>query len=606
MYNGGMFGGSMSSIFGEEFSFAVEESKKQDEKKKTEKKESGKKKTAAAKEKKEKKKEKTVNVTLPCTVIGGSFKIVIMPEDGMPADVIDTDELIVKLRDAGCDEVITSQRNLYVPEENANIAFLVPDTVRNHPTADDTVLLIEENNPVTFTYGEQKLVLEVKDFELEDDDETTVKDAKKLIAAAFPCFKGTGMVYDVETNVITPVLSTPLDEKVKLELPIVVNHNGEEVTVTEDLISKEGDVTVADIIAALSSSYIRPDLTVSLVKENDSYFITLKSVKGLKGNKGNLKKNAGAETKKKVEKFPSDCTVVISFNQHSEKFSPEMFGGKRKITFDEVKEYFKPKFAMFASEEKQNMISYFFDTTNNELDIFVASGRKGSGAVMRRHYNASYDYEETEHYNYLLGRNPEEPELNDVLTSNHLDQLLYGEATTSPVYIQCDGPYKHMAIFANHTSSYIYDKMYGRKRLQNFTLKVPKIPLNVQYAVLGYFKKQFPKEAICRVIYDLKTYTYNLDYPVRAVASASQIHYEFEPLRGKSKVIMATIHSHGKAPAFFSDVDDTDELTHIGIFGVIGRIDTDNPDVKFRAVHEGCSKDLVVSQIFESLDNYVK
>lgn len=586
--NMNMFGQmDLGNIFGSEFAMelaAAEESKKK-ETKKAEKKG----KAEKPKEKKEKAAKK-LHVTLPCTVYGGSFKKQIAPAEG-ETEIIEDTELLKRLQAVGIDEAISKYRKLFIPEDNSSVAYIVSKVELS--TSDDVLLCFgeEEESSITFAYGEQKAVFTLADFSGKEKDEISMADAKDKILELFPQFKDTDLGYDVEAGVIVPILNTSLSPKSELPLPITINNVGEEVTLGEEEV---GGKTVDDAIKYLSAEYSHADIQVSIVQKNNSYFVVLNCSKTNTTASSSLKKNKGAKAQKKEEKYPSGAVVFLCFNGYTEQLSADKFGGKEKITKQDLIEYFKPKFAVFSSAEKVAGINCFYDNLQNRLSVDCAPGRRGAGSAARR-YNRSWDYEEREVYNNESGADPME---NAIFSVPELDCILHTPTTAFNRPVYCKGEYYGSMVYANKTAAYVYTST--PRSLLEVSLKIPKIPVVIKQAILSYFRKAMPNEAICKVVYDHGTKIFSVATPISAdVDRVSVSNARFDSLRGWDKEVVATFHSHNSMPAFFSSTDDAAELDQIGIFGVIGRLDCPEPEIKVRAVYEGGVKEISLAQIFE-------
>ena len=72
---------------------------------------------------------------------------------------------------------------------------------------------------------------------------------------------------------------------------------------------------------------------------------------------------------------------------------------------------------------------------------------------------------------------------------------------------------------------------------------------------------------------------YRVVYPASEDAGACGVSYEM-PMIGTCDYVM-TIHSHCRMPAFFSAVDDGDELSIPGLYGVLGRILEEEGEISY-------------------------
>jgi len=135
-------------------------------------------------------------------------------------------------------------------------------------------------------------------------------------------------------------------------------------------------------------------------------------------------------------------------------------------------------------------------------------------------------------------------------------------------------------------------------------LSVPKIPLDLLNRTVGFFKKVNEKhstEAHVQFIYDTEKKEYSIFVPEQDVSGAS-VKYENketnEILKDSNKILVMDIHSHNTMGAFFSSTDDKDEKRD-QVYGVIGKLNQDVPEMKFRYACGGKHVDIAMEEIFE-------
>ena len=160
-------------------------------------------------------------------------------------------------------------------------------------------------------------------------------------------------------------------------------------------------------------------------------------------------------------------------------------------------------------------------------------------------------------------------------------------------------PHTGCKVFANATAAYIYADTGEQKHLVEYVSKVPKPGRQYLQAIIAYFKKQMPVEAMCQLMFDHRSGEFYLRVPDSVTASMVDVSASFPMLLDPHKEIIATFHSHNSMPAFFSPTDDAAEMDQIGLFGVIGRLDTEKPQVLLRAVYEGSEKYISPEKFFE-------
>ena len=137
----------------------------------------------------------------------------------------------------------------------------------------------------------------------------------------------------------------------------------------------------------------------------------------------------------------------------------------------------------------------------------------------------------------------------------------------------------------------------------SFLAKLPKIPESLLEEIVGYFREDLSREAAVRVCYDEGDGSY---FFVRAggVRSGAFINYDYsesvEEILREGVICVMDVHSHNRMGAFWSGVDDGDELWSPGaLYGVIGKLDRENPSMLFRAVDEGTQVSVPVTDLFD-------
>lgn len=591
MDNFGMFGGlggqmNLGSIFGAEYAFEETPAPKKGKKAakpKTEKKE---------KTEKAKKQEKQKEITLPCKVYGGSFSAELLPKEG-ETEVIDEKTLLARLAEAGFEEVLSSARRLFIPEETG-VVYVVKGL---YTTGTDLDMLLDFGEKgIVFAYGEEKIAFTKEDFPDIEDDELTLGNLIDKAIDAFPTFKGLKVFYDVEGGVVIPLMEKAVSDKDLLEFPCTVNVNGSTLTFAEGEL--EGN-NIEALKKHISGEWSHPDVTIDVCDVNGKYYVLFTSKKA--SNVTADKKNKGAKTKKKEEKYPSGCMVYLCFNGYYEQLTPNAFGGKEKFTKKDLIEYFKPKFAVFNSAEKVGNINCFYDEMQNRLSVDCTPGRRGATNASSRRYDRSYDFEEREIYTSTDdGHDPLEDCI--LLESEYKSYLEKPGATcVGKEILSKKLPFYGCKLFANATAAYIYGDGAGGKQLVQYTSKVPRPRKAILDAIVAYFKKQMPVEAICQLMYDHKSGEYYIRVPEESSVQANRVSVLacFPIEKNPHREVIATFHSHNSMPAFFSPTDDEAEMDQIGVFGVIGRLDLPQPQLLIRAVYEGGTKYLPMEEFFE-------
>lgn len=109
-----------------------------------------------------------------------------------------------------------------------------------------------------------------------------------------------------------------------------------------------------------------------------------------------------------------------------------------------------------------------------------------------------------------------------------------------------------------------------------FSMK-ERIPRDVLAEVVCHFARDLSREAVAFIWHE--NGRYRVVYPASEDAGACGVSYEM-PMIGTGDYVM-TIHSHCRMPAFFSAVDDGDELSIPGLYGVLGRILEEEGEISY-------------------------
>lgn len=135
---------------------------------------------------------------------------------------------------------------------------------------------------------------------------------------------------------------------------------------------------------------------------------------------------------------------------------------------------------------------------------------------------------------------------------------------------------------------------------EGITLNVPKIPIQLLNQIVGFFKeidKTHKAEAYVQILFNPKKKEYTVSVPEQNVSGA-HVDYKHDNNVYKDSILVMDIHSHNTMGAFFSGTDDKDEQRD-QLYGVIGNIEKQEPDMKFRMCCGGKHHDLDMEQLFD-------
>lgn len=126
----------------------------------------------------------------------------------------------------------------------------------------------------------------------------------------------------------------------------------------------------------------------------------------------------------------------------------------------------------------------------------------------------------------------------------------------------------------------------------DFKLTIPKIPSEILRDVFREFRASFPNECLINICFDSEKKEYYLVIPQQYSTPDSVEYYKSDDL------VVMEIHSHAGLDAYFSKTDDADELA-TGFYGVIGKVDTQIPQLRVRYSCGGRYKEFDPKKLFE-------
>ena len=125
---------------------------------------------------------------------------------------------------------------------------------------------------------------------------------------------------------------------------------------------------------------------------------------------------------------------------------------------------------------------------------------------------------------------------------------------------------------------------------------IPLIPSKIMLEIYDYFVSNLPYEALARIMYDVKQQKYFVKYMEFADTSLTRVSWSDDVVQEDEYVVME-IHSHNSMPAFFSEVDNHDEVLPM-LYGVMGYLDTKYPTFKIRAGYGGVFCNMAYWDVF--------
>lgn len=507
---------------------------------------------------------KDYEVSLPLTVRARSFNLVL---DGSESKKVS--EIFGQLYEMGYQEVALSPVSASY-DKDANTLYI---TEPIKPLSGDVG--VEVSDSFIISDGMKKMALSSSDFDCESDDITSDMLSERWIQNNQE-YDGCG-VY-VEGDICTPAWSKPVDLKELISLPVDVFKEGELITIDDD----GSDMTGAQLISKLFGDD-NPVVKCELFSNPDgtTYFISYVAKKPSPVKKKLPEKVTGAAPTKKVEqKYQLPLNARIGNFNADISLTADLFDGKEKVTLKEIKTVLGRMYSVFKDTTRKIDVMYIKE--ENFLSIMLISGTKGAAA----------NEDSTEHFG----------EFKLLRTVNELTEALkLPEFHGCYVNYSADLPY-HGSFRVENLIHGIFlakeNSETGRAISLHYARKLPLIDRQFLDAIITLFRKDLTKESMIMVCYNTVSKEYLLVQP-EVDATKVTVDYRLPELLHSSSIIQVLqIHSHNTMPAFFSDTDNRDESMPL-VYGVIGKLDMVQPEIRLRAGFNGAFQTLSLEEVFE-------
>ena len=357
-----------------------------------------------------------------------------------------------------------------------------------------------------------------------DEDELSVELAVDRWIEVNPSYKGCQLY--ASNGAATPYFESKLSGDKEVELPITVFFDGENHTYYDGDFSKEP--VTADMLAhkiygdVVESEGVK--VSFSPNADKSVYYVTLRAATFAKEVKKPFAKDAsGTPAKTVAKKYKLPLTVLIATWGGRYELTADDFGGKGKVTLQEIKAYLSKSFKIFADNSRQ--LSEFYIEETNTLSLMFVSGKKGAEVSL-------------------------------------------------PV-----GTF-----------------VLSEKESMKFSFSLPKIPLDIYWEIIEFFRKDLSREAAVKVCF--MNNEYFLINMTKVATKGLCVTSLPEFLNGTGVIQVMEVHSHNTMPAFWSPTDDADEI-YPGIFMVLGELDKELPSYKLRAGYNGVFRPLTLSAVFD-------
>ncbi|MBQ7067172.1 MAG: Mov34/MPN/PAD-1 family protein [Lachnospiraceae bacterium] len=552
------------------------------EEKKEEKKEASTKKEPTKEKRKQsskKTKEKEISVSLPVTVVAGTWKEEIADINGK-TEKIALKDIADYLYQLGYK--CMAHKDVVFLTEHLEEHILYVAEKENH-SANMDVQLFSASDTVTIAIDgliNAEYSLEHQ-FSEKRREEVSVTDLLLVFIANYPEYTGCTLNYDIESGILLPEFTKKPVEKISFPCEV----KGADGILTIE----ESDITGKDIARSIfkkATGTVLPDADL-FIYENTYGMLVLKFIakvnKFSSFDKTGIQCANGAKEKKAVEYFYLPLTINLVIYGMTHPLSPEDFNGKEKVTWEEIVTYLQPSYPIFSDPSRKPVHHYL--KSHQILGIGFESGKKG--------YQAESLYEAAHTGPCKLIRS-----LQDFLAAKAAE-FYYGTFYADEKENETGND---ITVFSSRLAC-ITARSLGMAKYDNleFDLRVPKIPKSVMDEVITYFRKDLTREAIVRIYYNAKEDRFQIVKPLSEERNKVNTIYSFinsvRIATETDSVLVCEIHSHNTMPAKFSATDDADEAYGIGFYGVIGEINKEIPHMALRLAFNGSYKLIAWSEI---------
>jgi hypothetical protein len=430
---------------------------------------------------------------------------------------------------------------------------------------------------------------------------------KKLFVEMFPDYGSVGFIHSAINNVIVPTFSYPQLTQA-ISFPVSIGIFGrQELTITRD-----DYISFATKLAPISKSTVNEDDTdeeedEAREDENESNEVNADEIESdIAAKKGRSETNTILAEKDILEKmvvsmypdfseghlelqwnenskiviakmveskekkksnmpeetFPTDAMLSLVYTKF--RLSPQLFGGKERVSKEELRKYVEKDRPEYSSERTN--ITY--DKNSNYIIMVCTGSRKGADLVSE---------------DDLVMQKISADE--DVLFDWYKDGSLYRVEKTEVCCIVAPKP---------------------NPNIGTFRLLIPKVPMGMFRIAEDLFKRvysQYGTEAMMQLFWDGNREEYFWYVPEQSVNPSGCIvkrDFKIEV----SYQLVGDFHSHGHHDAFFSPTDNEDEKG-FRIFGVYGNFDRQHHSFELRAGTGGIFVDLDISDVFNINDDSI-
>ncbi len=254
--------------------------------------------------------------------------------------------------------------------------------------------------------------------------------------------------------------------------------------------------------------------------------------------------------------YPTNAVISMLFNRI--QLTPEMFGGRERVEEADIVAFLSKDYPEFTPARTR----LTYDKEGNYIFPALKSSSKGAVTYGSREECLAAA---AEHEIYFL--------------ANYMEKGVEVRYEKTPISVV-------------EASA---DKAVGR-----FQWKLPKIPMFMLDGIERFFSYvtiDFGTEALVQICYNTKGKSYYVWIPEQKV-SKTEVTTDEMVISTSEVYHVMDIHSHNTMGAFFSNKDNLDEKAN-RVYGVMGCLDKEPTEMKFRAATGGKFVDVEASELFE-------
>ena len=423
---------------------------------------------------------------------------------------------------------------------------------------DEDVLVEFVDDKLIVPLGQHRVELTPEMFDM-DREEISVYDLARKYAELNPAFKGCRM--SVAKGVAVPTFSQEV-EKDKLPERLSVYKNNSVVEMTKE--------------AFLSEMPADDEIEVVFLKSQEGvYFPSIGSGTKVSVIPGDFDLKTKGE--KAAEKYRLPFTLRLTTFNTTRELTSDDFGGKRAVTKEELIDYLKTQKMKVFQQERG--FEVYYDAQNNIVSIALVSGKKGAEIIEHPSFKA-----------YIAQKDA-------------IDRIFATVPTLFGFMLQKFEVMSHETEIGTFFTKWTARSDSTPAAVEFANSKLPKVPVNILHGIIQEFRRDLTRESMVWIMWNRKMkefYAYMPQMETSKVSIAYDLS-ELSDLTEDGDQLFMAIHSHNTMPAFWSNTDNEDESRYYGLFGVIGRLDTDHPQIRIRCGVEGCFKELSLSDVFEGV-----